>query len=98
MKCRCCNNEINKVLISKFDREGSDYLTQVDISEEHTQADYKAIAFMTTTDWTGYGLDSEDNIKDVICPICKQPLFYEVDYYEMVYVVGFCENGKENEE
>lgn len=98
MICRNCGKELNDVLISKFDIEGNDYLVKEKIFDETYQDDYKVITFFTDADWTGYGLNSEDNINDVCCPNCSKPLFGEVQYYEKILVVGFCEKRKVGEE
>ena len=97
MICRNCGKEIHEVLISKFDIEGNDYLFKEKIFDETYQVDdCDVITFFTDADWTGYGLNSEDNITDVCCPNCSKPLFGEVQHYEKILVVGFCEKRKES--
>lgn len=87
MKCEKCGKEIKSILTNIFEREGNDNEYEIEIREEPE----KAVVFTVDKNWTGYELDEEEQIEEIICPYCKKFPFKhkEVQVYERVDVVCF---------
>lgn len=86
-KCRNCGKEIDSVLISRFNYDGSDSEIRVNFEE------YPENAKVITTDrkWCGYELTEEEQIEDIQCPYCKKFPFKqkEVQVQEDIHIVCF---------
>jgi len=89
MKCEKCGTEIDKLSISMFDYDGSDYYWNEDIIGEYDETG--AVWFETNFNWTGYELSEEEMIDDIKCPNCGDFPFNhkEVQVYDIVRVVCF---------
>ena len=89
MKCEKCGADIDKLGISMFDYDGSDYRCNMDIAGEDN--DTGAVWFDTHSNWTGYELSEEEMIDDIKCPNCGYFPFNhkEVQVYDIVRVVCF---------
>lgn len=89
IKCKCCGETINRVLVDIFDRTGGDSFTPLDITRiPGTQA----IVFETDQNWTGYELsdDDEEMRATIQCPECHQyPFDDEIHAEDIVQVIMF---------
>lgn len=88
MKCEKCGKEIDRLLINKFLRNGSDSTDSVCIEES---AICSAVTFETDANWCGYELSEEEMMEDIQCPHCNKFPFNhkEVQVYDVVRVVCF---------
>ncbi len=68
MKCNCCGVEISEVLINMFLHDGTDAYAKMPL-EKLENGDY---GLATSENWTGYGLDKEDQLETILCPECKK--------------------------
>lgn len=86
-KCNCCGKEIDSVLISQFNYDGSDSIVRANIEEYLENA--KVITFDKS--WCGYELDEEEQIEDIQCPYCKKFPFKtkEIQVHEYIHIVCF---------
>lgn len=89
MKCEKCGADIDKLGISMFDYDGSDYRCNMDIAGEDN--DTGAVWFDTHSNWTGYELSEEEMMEDIKCPNCGEFPFNhkEVRVLDVVRVVCF---------
>ena len=92
MICEKCGNIITTFEALFFDREGSDYWTNVVINEVPDNAVYIDVP----TNWTGDGMSEEEQAESIRCPFCKQHPFkkIEVDTHQFVRVVMFKHTGE----
>jgi len=84
-KCCQCGKEIDTIITSFFDKEGSDYDAEI----KFKQVPSNAIVFEVGTDWVGYG--GMEDIDQIRCPKCKKFPFKseEIQCYEYLRVVCF---------
>lgn len=87
MKCEKCGSEIGTVLVSVFNRDGSDCDAKLPLIECEEGAAY----IDTTQNWTGYELTEDEMRETIECPHCKQFPFRnpEIQVYDIVRVVCF---------
>lgn len=90
MKCEKCGKDLSYLYLNKFNRDGSDYFIQHYFEE----CPVNAVVVETDSNWTGYGLNEEDQKDTIICPHCKQFPFdrEEIQTYEIVKIVMFKKN------
>lgn len=95
MKCEKCGKETDRLIISVFNRDGSDSdqfalidLVDAPVDEE---GGCDVAILETTQNWTGYGLSEEEMMEVIRCPHCGQFPFKheEVQVYDVVRVVCF---------
>ena len=84
-KCCHCGKEIDTIITSVFDNDGSDY----DVEIKFKQVPSNAIAFEIGTNWVGYG-GMEDS-SQIRCPNCHKFPFKseEIQCYEYLRVICF---------
>lgn len=84
-KCCQCGKEIDKIITSVFNYDGSD----CDVEIKFKQVPFNAIVFEVGTNWVGYGGMEDTN--QIRCPICHKFPFKneEIQCYEYVRVVCF---------
>ncbi len=99
MRCEKCGKETQKLIISKFNRDGSDseqfvFVETVDCPEGEDGCDVAILE--TDQNWTGYSLSEEEMMDVIRCPHCRRFPFKhkEVQVYDVVRIV--CFRGKEN--
>lgn len=92
MKCEVCGAAIDSLLISTFNRDGSDGLCQCPIQEYETNA----VAVDASAYWTGEDLDESEQMETIHCPRCGHFPFKhkEVQTYHFVRIVCFKEDAK----
>ena len=84
-KCYQCGEEIDTIITSVFNNDGSDY----DVEIKFKQVPSNAIVFEVGTDWVGYG--GMEDTSQIRCPKCHKFPFKikEIQSYEYVKVVCF---------
>lgn len=97
MKCEKCGKETAHLLISVFNRDGSDSdkFAFVELVDCPADEDGDNVAILETDqNWTGYELSEEEMMEDIRCPHCgKFPFKHkEVQVYEVVRIVCFRED------
>ena len=87
MICEKCGNIISTLEVLFFDRDGSDYWTNILINEVPDNAVYIDI----NRTWTGDGMSEEEQSESIRCPFCKQHPFkrIEIETYDFERVVMF---------
>lgn len=93
MNCEKCGREIEVVIVSIFNRDGSDCDAKLPLIECEESAAY----IYTAQNWTGYE-QTEDEMRETIeCPHCKQFPFKnpEIQVYDIVRIVCFRREGTE---
>lgn len=87
MKCEKCGRELHYLNVGHFNHDGSDS----DIECHFEEQEVDAVVLETDSNWTGYGLDEEEQPRTITCPYCKQFPFKnkEIQMYEIVRVVMF---------
>lgn len=86
-KCASCGKEIDSVLISRFDYDGSD--SEIRVNFEEYPENVKVIT--ADKNWCGYELTEKEQIEDIQCPYCKKFPFKqkEVQVHEYIHIVCF---------
>ena len=87
MKCEKCGREIEAVIVSIFNRDGSD----CDILLPLVECEENAAYIDATQNWTGYELTEEEMLETIECPYCKRFPFknQEMQVYDIVRIVCF---------
>ena len=82
MKCSNCGEEITQVLVDTFEHDGTDRDYLVDLEDIGNDC----YGITVSQNWTGYGLDEEDQLETIACPKCHGFPFKtkEIDVQEVV--------------
>lgn len=87
MKCEKCGKEIDKLLINRFNYDGSDSEYKYYI----TEYEENAVTVDVDQNWTGYELTEEEQKDTICCPYCKKFPFIseEIQTEEIVRIICF---------
>ena len=96
MICEKCGNIITTFEVNFFDKDGSDYWTNVPIEEVPNNAVYIDMG----KSWAGDELDEEEQVETIRCPFCRNYPFKsnEVQTYDFVRVVMFKHTAERKED
>lgn len=100
MKCKNCRTQIDHIVTSVFDRDGSDYRQLFQIFENiEPEMGLCSVCFETDTNWTGYDLSEDERNETIRCPLCGKNPFpdKEVLVHDVVRVVKFINSGVERQ-
>lgn len=81
IKCNNCKKDINKILLNRFNYDGSDSEELIEFSEIFNY-ESRGIVIRTDTNWTGYELTNEERQETISCPYCHKYPFNEKDEIE----------------
>ena len=85
--CEKCGKEIDHIITSVFNYDGSDSDCSIPITYRN---EYGCVSFSTSKDWTGYDLTDEEQKERISCPYCGKFPFddsEEFNFHESVEVL-----------
>lgn len=94
MKCEKCGKEIDRIMVNRFNHDGSDSLYNYSFCE----VEQNAVCIDTDRNWVGYELTEEERIETIQCPHCGEFPFKskEIQEHEIIRLVMF-KGGSEEE-
>lgn len=81
MKCKHCGKEIPRININMFQHDGTDKLEPHEVFQSMWAKDCAVV--VTSRNWTGYDLDTEERLETIECPHCGKFPFSETDFEVM---------------